>query len=252
MERVILCLAIIMFISLSCSDNNKVNNNNKEEFADAETEEIIEEDYEYEDENNNYDTENEDYGSNEDSLNKPPKIKTINIVSLSSNLRDGFKASIVSSDPDGDSVDYIYQWKINGEEIPGETEETLNWQDEFKRGDEITLEVIPYDDNAQGTWKSEGSFIIPNSPPKIISQPSGVVDDGNFSYKVEAEDLDGDTLTYSLKDAPSDMTISESTGEINWKFNKDNAGEYKVGIIVADNNGGESYQELNINVEANE
>lgn len=246
-------LLLILFIGSCGSGESKIDNKEEVDNSEIEIEEKVDDADEtennYQDYNSNYDYGNESDNSFAETENKPPKIQSISISSLSNDMRDGFKASIESSDPDGDTVYYIYQWKINGVKIPGETEETLQWQEEFKKGDMVTLEVIPYDDNTRGIWKSEGSFEIPNSAPRITSQPSGVASNGNFTYKVKAGDPDGDELTFSLKDAPSGMTISESTGEINWRFSADNAGDYKVGIVVSDGNGSEAYQELDLNIE---
>ncbi|MDR0251297.1 MAG: putative Ig domain-containing protein, partial [Burkholderiales bacterium] len=55
-----------------------------------------------------------------------------------------------------------------------------------------------------------------NTPPRITSDPviMGTVGT-SYSYQVEAEDNDGDTLTYSLTEAPTGMNI-DSDGLITW------------------------------------
>ncbi|MGI9553329.1 MAG: putative Ig domain-containing protein [Thermodesulfobacteriota bacterium] len=240
---------IIFLFVISCSSNNKeeenlVNEPGNEETVVTETGTEVVEEYP---EAGNYEN---DYNSNTGSgSDQSPKIKTITVETLSNNIKDGFKAVVTAENRDGGSIDYIYQWKHNDRDIVGATEDTLQWADEFKKGDKITIEVIPFDENAQGVWRSEGSFNIPNSPPSITSKPSGVVSNGSLTYSVEAADPDGDELIYSLKDAPEGMSISD-TGELTWQYSNDNAGDYNVVIIVSDGDGGETYQEMSIKIEA--
>ena len=65
----------------------------------------------------------------------------------------------------------LYQWKKNDEDIVGAVEEVLPWQEDFKKGDYISVEIVPFDGEDEGIWRSEEGFTIPNSPPKIVSQP---------------------------------------------------------------------------------
>lgn len=236
-----------ILLTAACSNNsqqlkNAVDVDEEEELSVVapDTERKIAETDEYED--NYYDSENTDLSD------RPPKIKSIRVESISNNFKEGFKAVILTDEPEEKDIDFIYQWKLNGTDIIGATEQTLEWQEGFKKGDVITLEVIPYDDLTEGIWKSEGNFTIPNSPPLIESIPSGTVSSGSFNYKVEATDLDEDTLTYSLENAPEGMAIDQDTGEITWKYGIANKGDYKINIIVSDNDGGQTFQELSVTV----
>ncbi len=54
-----------------------------------------------------------------------------------------------------------------------------------------------------------------NNPPTITSSPvTSVNENSAYSYDVDAIDLDGDNLTYSLTTAPSWLSINSSTGVI--------------------------------------
>ncbi len=44
------------------------------------------------------------------------------------------------------------------------------------------------------------------------------------------------------------MEINPETGEINWEYGIDDAGEYKIGIVVSDGDGGQAFQELSVKV----
>lgn len=181
--------------------------------------------------------------------NTPPQVTSIKIVSVSdSDPKQGFRAVVEARDPDGDEISLRYQWKKGGENIVGATGEVLEWQEDFKKGDNISVEVIPFDGKVEGVWKAEGAFSIPNSPPKIVSEPDGRMEGGKFIYTVKAEDPDGDPIGFTLKNAPKGMSIEPATGTITWGFNEKDAGEYKVEIIASDPDGGKAIQILNLNV----
>lgn len=239
---------VALFLTVTACSNN-VLEEQVDETDDTREEELIEtgSEPEYETDNTNqYETNNNsgDSGLSE----RPPKIKQIKVEAVSNSLKDGFVAVVTTHDEENEDVNFIYQWKHNGTDIIGATEQKLEWNDEFQKGDTITLEILPYDDLTEGIWKSEGNFSIPNSPPVIDSIPAATINGTSFNYSVDASDLDGDTLTYRLNDAPEGMTINPETGEVNWEYGIDDAGEYKIGIEVSDGDGGQTYQELSVTV----
>jgi hypothetical protein len=90
-----------------------------------------------------------------------------------------------------------------------------------------------------------------NYPPEITSSPVTVGTVGEaYSYDVEAEDINGDTLTYALTTAPSGMTINSSTGLISWTPAAPQEGLNPVTVSVTDGNGGEDTQSFSVNVAA--
>ncbi len=239
---------VVLFLTITACSNNVLEEQG-DEADDTREEELIEtgSEPEYETDNTNqYESNNNsgDSGLSE----RPPKIKQIKVEAVSNSLKDGFVAVVTTHDEENEDVNFIYQWKHNGTDIIGATEQILEWNDEFQKGDTITLEILPYDDLTEGIWKSEGNFSIPNSPPVIDSIPAATINGNSFNYRVNASDLDGDTLTYRLNDAPDGMTINPDTGEVNWEYGIDDAGEYKIGIEVSDGDGGQTYQELSVTI----
>lgn len=180
--------------------------------------------------------------------NNPPRIRSITIETITADPRDGFKAVVESDDPEGGEVSYIYQWKHNGTDIIGATGETLEWREYFSKGDELSIEVIPYDEYAMGIWKSEGAIRIPNAPPVIKSSPHGTVSDGRFTYQVKAYDPDEDSITFSLQNEPEGMTIDSKSGEIDWEFSATDAGSYSIDIVVTDEEGAYSVQTISFSI----
>ena len=186
-------------------------------------------------------------------LDDYPEVAKITIESITDDMRGGFRAVVKpkvkgQEEQNTPEVDYIYQWKKNDVEITGETDEELGWQDDFKKGDKISVEVIPFTDEAEGIWKAEGSFIIPNLPPIILSDSETSLQNGEFRYVIKAEDPDGDAIEYTLTNAPAGMILEPASGVIIWKVGKKDTGEYKVNIIVSDSEGAKVLQELTITI----
>lgn len=175
-------------------------------------------------------------------------IRSVKILMPSDNPRDGFKTEIDYDKSQTGNTDFIYEWKVNGSEITGANEGELKWQEGFKKGDTITVTVTPYNDLGQGATSAEGSFRIPNSPPVITSQPDTSFEKGKFSYTVEAQDPDGDSMDFSLKNAPKGMTIEPATGLIVWEYDEKEAGDYKVTVIVTDSEGARAVQDLTLSI----
>jgi hypothetical protein len=66
----------------------------------------------------------------------------------------------------------------------------------------------------------------------------GVAGLGQYAYDADVLDPDGDTLTYSLVVAPTNMTISSVTGLIRWVPTPDQIGIHNVTVQVDDGHGG--------------
>lgn len=195
----------------------------------------------------------EHYDFDDSSIPSLSRISSVKVVTVSEDPRDGFRVEISYTEPQAAGASsFIYQWKINGEEILGESGEELEWREGFRRGDTVAVSVIPYSDLGQGALSAEGSFTIPNSPPRITSEPKAVFEDGRFSYTVEAVDPDGDPLDFTLRGAPAGMTIEPATGLIIWEYGPGDAGDYTVTIIVSDSEGAESAQMLTFSIGAGE
>ena len=85
-----------------------------------------------------------------------------------------------------------------------------------------------------------------NNGPLITSSPITSASVGiNYTYQVRASDEDGDTLVYSLSTKPSGMTISSSSGLINWTPTAE--GSYQIIVKVSDGKSTDT-QPFNINV----
>ncbi len=64
----------------------------------------------------------------------------------------------------------------------------------------------------------------------------------SYVYDADALDPDGDTLTYSLVTAPTNMTINPGTGLIRWGPTAEQTGTHNVTVLVQDGRGGSNTQ----------
>ena len=68
----------------------------------------------------------------------------------------------------------------------------------------------------------------------------------SYVYDADATDIDGDTLTYKLVEAPTGATINAATGLVNWTPQA--SGQYRFLIRVEDGHGGTADQAYNLDV----
>lgn len=138
-------------------------------------------------------------------------------------------------DPDGDYVTFKYTWSVNDVELP--VHEPVLKGSAFKRGDKVSLSIIPSDNDGEGTPFVAEPFIIPNAPPRFISAPPTDFTGDSYVYHAAAEDPDGEALTYSLATAPAGMTIDNRSGMVTWKVGKEQAGTHTIEIVAQDPGG---------------
>ena len=158
--------------------------------------------------------------------NNPPELTKAELVTENGALRMVAEAH----DKDGDPVQLKYSWTVNEQVVSDKDTLTA-----FKSGDHIIATVTPFDGKQDGLPRS---FVrqTGNSPPQITqNQPQ--FNDPMWTYQVNAKDPDGDTLEYSLTDAPSGMIIDPKTGLITWDTSGA-SGRHKAMIHVSDGHGG--------------
>lgn len=174
-------------------------------------------------------------------LNQPPTVTSVDVTPNFPKVGDTLKITTTAKDPDGDEVTYIYQWFKNDELLPEETTDALSLKG-FQRGDRIMLNAIPFDGREKGS-PGVMKVTVGNISPEITSNPSeSRFENRRFTYQVKATDSENDPLTYSLKAAPSGMTIDKSTGLVQWSVPSDFKGRASVTISVTDNQSGEGLQ----------
>ncbi len=179
--------------------------------------------------------------------NTPPKVTSLDLSPRIPVIGDKIQASIKTFDQEGDEVNVTYEWSRNDITL-SEDSDTLLLTDDFKPGDKITLKVTPDDGKRKGNPISVVITVANSSPVIHRSQATFRIDGNSYSYQVKATDPDGDPLTYSLKSAPSGMTIDSSSGLVKWNVPADFKGKAPVTISVTDGQGGEVMQSFTLDI----
>ncbi len=178
-------------------------------------------------------------------LNAPPEIVSAKIEPERPGKKDTVKVTVEAKDPDGDSVIIKYKWKRNNTNIPNAEGQTLSLSN-FSKKDIITVDIIPFDGEAEGQGRI-GRVEIFNSPPVITSTPSAISGSA-YSYQVIAQDPDADKITYTLSRCPSGMSIDSNTGMLKWSFTEKESGDHSIEIKASDPDGSESVQRFNLTI----
>lgn len=149
--------------------------------------------------------------------NGPPSLTSATITPSPATTTDTLTATVAGfSDPDGDPESEAYQWYLNGTAIAGATDVTLDGTF-FVKGDNVTVEVRPYDGFDYGATVTSGTRTIQNSTPSVPGidvTPNYPEDDDELicTVAVASTDADGDTLSYAyawtVNGVPSAITTT--------------------------------------------
>jgi RHS repeat-associated protein len=89
-----------------------------------------------------------------------------------------------------------------------------------------------------------------NQAPQIVSSPTlRARPNAAYTYQLDAHDLEKDTLTYHLLDAPSNMILDATTGMLTWST-PNLTSSVLVRVEVRDSRGGSSQQSFTLEVSA--
>jgi len=181
-------------------------------------------------------------------LNAAPVAREVSIEPRTPTVQDDLKAMEKSTDADGDSIYFTYQWESNGVVLTDERKEVLG-RGRFKKGESITVTIIPDDQEIIGAPKKSDPVTISNSPPTIVSSPPTSTDGTKYRYQVKANEPDNDPITFSLKSGPKGMKIDPKSGLILWDIQKEDQGTHSIEIEVSDNEGAKSNQRYTLAIE---
>ncbi len=181
-------------------------------------------------------------------VNSQPVIDSAYLLPISPKKDDILRADVKAKDPDGDEVSMLYQWSINGASIE-ETSNTL--KADIKRGDSVSVRITPFDGELNG-MSVERSVIIGNAPPVVENEVKDMrVKDKVLTGKIVATDPDGDSIDFSLIDAPEGMTIDKN-GIIKWNLPETPVSTYSVSVAASDGYGGESILNFELSLKAHQ
>jgi hypothetical protein len=156
-----------------------------------------------------------------------------------------WRAAVRAEDSDGDRLEIEYRWLVNGRE--SEIEGEFYPASDLEPGDHLEVRARVYDGKAWSTSVRSGEIEIGHSLPIIVSVPPRPDRNGYFRYRVEVKDSRPDPkLHFALRASPRGMRIDESTGEVTWRPDSDQAGRHAVEVVVRDESGGEATQSFSL------
>jgi hypothetical protein len=135
---------------------------------------------------------------------------------------------------------------VNGNDMVNDS--PILTRDHFKRGDKVALTIIPYDREGKGPPFASQNMVIPNGAPRILSSPPQEIHGAVYTYRVIAEDPDGDPITFSLVSAPTGMTIDSNSGVISWPITQESTGNHVVEIAAQDPDGLKTTQKYTLSI----
>lgn len=174
--------------------------------------------------------------------NSPPEVTAVPVRNPRIYRGIDIEAKPQAHDADGDTIEFHYTWSLNGETLPWVTGSTLEG-DQFRKGDMVKLDVVPFDGEDEGQSFDCSEFEILNAPPIFISQPPESFRTTEYSYQAIAEDPDEEEVVYDLTKGPAGMTINPASGLIRWPVPGNLDGEFEVRIEARDPEGLAAHQE---------
>jgi acyl-CoA thioesterase FadM len=146
--------------------------------------------------------------------NRLPVVRTAKIFPEPVIGSQTLSVRVDADDPDGDSVVFRHQWLANGQPITGETGPTLAPY-KLKRGDHVSVEVVPLDGNGEGAPYRSDAMTVGNSPPEVtrlVLQPGEVHVGDHLTVQAEGTDADQDAIRYTFRWWRNRKLITEGEG----------------------------------------
>jgi hypothetical protein len=146
-----------------------------------------------------------------------------------------YRYDVAATDADGDTLAYSLTRAPAGMAIDAASGR-INWTPTAGQmgTHEVALQVLDTGGLA-ATQSFTVAVSVGNAAPQITSAPVAAATTGSaYSYPVVASDPNGDTLTYSLTQAPAGMSINAASGLIGWTPAAGQAGSHAVTVRVAD------------------
>ncbi|MEM7311895.1 MAG: putative Ig domain-containing protein, partial [Planctomycetota bacterium] len=189
------------------------------------------------------------YDLNVRAVNTPPII--LSSPPTSAAIGATYLYQVAAQDPDQDPLSFSLDTAPSGMTIDAETGR-ITWSPTAGQDGPQDVAVTVTDSAGASITQSYTIQVatgVSNQLPTITSAANFYATVGqSYTYDVEADDPDGDDLTYALLSAPSGMTIDSQTGLIEWTPAAGDVGSSLVEVLVTDPSGGGSLQGFGLQV----
>lgn len=167
------------------------------------------------------------------SSNDPPSFSSTDVIAATEDV--AYSYDVNATDPESGSLSYSLPVKPSGMTIDSSTG-VISWTPPQALSNYTASVTVQVTDGANPV---QHSFVInvasDNDAPSITSTAlTTLTEDTAYSYDVNASDLEGQTLSYSLTTMPSGMTINSSSGVISWTPPLNSNASANVVVSVSD------------------
>jgi len=179
--------------------------------------------------------------------NAAPQITSTPVTTATVGIAYAYR--VIATDPNGDTLAYSLTQAPAGMTIAATTGQITWTPTSAQTGSQaVTARAVD-----PGGLAAVQSFTVTvsgaNTAPQITSSPVTVATVGAaYAYRVTATDANGDTLTYSLTQAPAGMVINSVSGQISWTPTSAQTGSQAVTARVADPGGLAATQSFTVSV----
>lgn len=149
-----------------------------------------------------------------DKSNHAPVVKTVTILPTPVVLSAPLTVRVEAQDLDLNTLSFRYRWLLNGQIVEGQTRESLQ-PELLKRGDQVAVEVTPFDGTIEGAALRSATVSVVNTPP-IISHVSVDFDHDTHGRqllaKVDVVDPDHDAVSLTYRWRKNETVLKEGEG----------------------------------------
>jgi len=193
--------------------------------------------------------------------NRPPEFDSAPIVQGGEGL--AYEYEVVVTDPDGDEISLSKDptgqpWLdfVQTVNEAGEARGVLTGSPEMGDAGNYSIVLNAEDERGETASQSFTLEIEDNHPPDFTSTPVTDAYEGiAYSYLVEADDIDGDELSFSMSTGPAWLSLnsaSADTAELSGEPGSAHVGDHDVTLDVSDGRGGVTSQSFTVTVAANQ
>ncbi len=179
--------------------------------------------------------------------NRPPIIRAIRMTPGSADRTQSVTVKVDATDPEGKSFDIDYEWSVDGREQPGKRDPVLVLED-YERGSTVQVSIRVTDAGGKVATAASEALTIVNANPRFGVKPGDIKRlDG---FLLEADDPDGDTVSFRVEDAPPGVTL-DSRGYFHYAGTEAaKGGSFRMKIFIDDGHGGEGRMEVPLDISA--
>jgi hypothetical protein len=146
-----------------------------------------------------------------ESANHPPTIKAVSILPTPAVLAGPLRVRVEAQDLDLDTIKFKYRWSVNGKVLVEHTQDSFS-PDLLRRGDQVVVEVTPFDGVVEGApFRSIPTSVVNTAP--IISNVDVEFDHQGqgrrMMAKVDVIDPDHDSVSLKYRWRKNETVVKE-------------------------------------------